>query len=152
MRVKTLLKKNQRDIITATPTTTIDEAMEILISNNIGCLPVVDDTGKLTGMISDNDIFKKVHETKGNYHDLKVEDLMATDLVVGVLEDDLTYIASMMDKNWIRHVPIIEGEEMVGLVSQRDIVRTKASRHERENRYLKMYMEGLHNRDQSGDV
>ncbi len=152
MRVKTLLKRNQRDIVTALPSTTVDEAMNMLITNNIGCLPVMGHNGKLAGMISDKDIFRKVHETEGKYHGLKVGDLMSTDLIVGVPEDDLTYIASMMDKNWIRHVPIVEGEEMVGLVSQRDIIKTRSSRQERENRYLKMYMNGLHNRDQSGEV
>lgn len=152
MRVKTLLKRNQREIVTALPSTTVDEAMDMLISNKIGCLPVLGHNGKLTGIISDKDIFKKVHETKGKYHDLKVGDVMSTNLIVGVPEDDLTYIASMMDKNWIRHIPIVEGDEMVGLVSQRDIIKTRSSRHERENRYLKMYMDGLHHRDQSGDV
>ena len=152
MRVKTLLKRNQRDLVTALPSTTVDEAMDMLINNNIGCLPVLGHSGKLAGMISDKDIFRKVHETKGNYHDLKVGDLMSTDLIIGVPDDDLAYIASVMDKNWIRHVPIVDGEEMVGLVSQRDIIKTRSSRHERENRYLKMYMDGLHHRDQSGDV
>ena len=152
MRVKTLLKRNSRDIVTALPSTTIDEAMDMLIKNNIGCLPVIGHNGKLAGMISDKDIFKKVHETNGKYHNLKVGDIMSTDLIVGVPEDDLTYIASMMDKNWIRHIPIVDGDDMVGLVSQRDIIKTKATRQERENRYLNMYMEGLHKRDQSGDV
>ncbi|MBU8934482.1 MAG: CBS domain-containing protein [candidate division Zixibacteria bacterium] len=152
MRVKTLLKRNQRDIVTALPSTTVDEAMDMLISNNIGCLPVMGHNGKLAGMISDKDIFRMVHSSKGDYHNVKIGDIMSTDLIVGVPDDDLAYIASMMDKNWIRHIPIVEGDDMIGLVSQRDIIKTRSSRHERENRYLKMYMEGLHKRDQSGDV
>ena len=152
MRVKTLLKRKPREVITTTPKATIDEAMDKLITNKIGCLPVVSENGKLSGIISDKDIFKKVHETKGQYHELKVADVMSTDLIVGIPDDQINYIASMMDKNWIRHIPIVDGDNMVGLISQRDIIKSTTKRRERENRYLKMYMEGLHNRDQSGDL
>ena len=41
-------------------------------------------------------------------------------------EQDMAYIAGIMEKNWIRHVPIVDGERVIGVVSQRDIARTKA--------------------------
>jgi len=152
MRVKTLLKRKPRDVITTTPKATIAEAMDMLITNKIGCLPVMSEKGKLSGIISDKDIFKKVHETKGKYHELKVADVMTTDVIVGIPDDKVNYIASMMDKNWIRHIPIIDGENMIGLISQRDIVKSTTKRRERENRYLKMYMDGMHHRDQSEEA
>ena len=152
MRVKTLLKRNHRDIITTTPKTTLSEAMDMLISNKIGCLPVVGENGKLSGIISDKDIFRKVHETKGKYQELIVGDVMTKDIIVGIPDDKVNYIASMMDKNWIRHIPIVDGDNMVGLISQRDIVKSTTKRRERENRYLKMYMNGMHHRDQSEEV
>jgi len=152
MRVKTLLKRKPRDVITITPQATIDDAMDMLITNKIGCLPVVSESGKLSGIISDKDIFKKVHETKGKYHGLKVADVMTTDVIVGIPDDQIDYIAGMMDKNWIRHVPIIDGDNMIGLVSLRDIIKSTTKRKELENRYLNLYMEGMHNRDQSEEV
>jgi len=152
MRVKTLLKRKPRDVITITPQATIDDAMDMLITNKIGCLPVVGESGKLSGIISDKDIFKKVHETKGQYHGLKVADVMTTDVIVGIPDDQIDYIAGMMDKNWIRHVPIIDGDNMIGLVSLRDIIKSTTKRRELENRYLNLYMEGMHNRDQSEEV
>lgn len=152
MIVKTLLKRKSREVITTTPKTTIAEAMEILITNKIGCLPVIGNNGKLTGIISDKDIFKKVHETNGKYQELKVGDVMTTNLIVGIPDDQINYIASMMDKNWIRHIPIVDGDKMIGLISQRDIVQSTTKRRERENRYLNLYMEGMHNRDQSEEV
>jgi predicted transcriptional regulator len=77
---------------------------------------------------------------------------MSTELVVGLPEDDLSYIAGMMAKNVIRHVPILDGEKMVGLISQRDISNSYVEKMEFENRYLNLYMDSLHRRDQSGDV
>lgn len=149
MLVKSLLKKKQRSVITAAPETTLAEAMELLISNKIGCLPILDQ-GKLVGIISDKDIFCKVHETSGNYHRFRVCDVMTTDLVVGLLSDELTYIAGVMDKAQIRHVPIVEAGRLIGLVSQRDIIKWQAKDHEVQNRYLNLYMNSLGSRDLSG--
>jgi len=150
MRVAILLEHKSKKIVTASSSTSIDEAMDLLISNKIGCLPVVDDSGKLIGIISDKDIFKRIHQTKGNYHSLKVEDVMVTDLIVGLPDDDIAYIAGVMDKNWIRHVPIVDGERVVGMVSLRDIIREQAKNVEIENRYLDLYL-GMR-RDKSGDI
>jgi CBS domain-containing protein len=151
MLVKTLLANKPREIITTSKKTSVDAAMDLMISNNIGCLPVVDEQGKLIGIVSDKDIFRKIHDTKGQYHDLTVADIMTDALIVGLPDDELAYIAGVMDKNWIRHVPILDGEKLIGLVSQRDIIRTQAEHHEIENRYLNLYIDGLHSRDKSAD-
>ena len=151
MLVSTLLENKQKEVITATPSTTIEEAMDLLISNKIACLPVLSDKEELVGIISDKDIFKKIHETKGKYQALSVGDVMSTNLIVGLPEDNIEYIAGIMDKNWIRHIPILEGQKMVGLVSEGDILQTITEHHEIENRYLTMYLEGAHRRDMSGD-
>jgi CBS domain-containing protein len=152
MLVKTLLEAKPPSLFTAKPTTPFDEAMELLIKNQIGCLPIVGDDGKLVGVVSDKDIFKKIHETKGDYHSLKLADVMTTEVVVGLPTDDLTYIAGLMDKNWIRHVPIVEGERVIGVVSQRDVIKTQTESMHIENRYLNLYMEQMHRRDKSGDA
>jgi CBS domain-containing protein len=151
MLVKNLLANKPRDVIAVTPGSSIDDAMSLLISNNIGCLPVLDDDMELVGIVSDKDIFRRIHETKGQYHSLTVEDLMTTNLVVGLPDDDIEYIAGVMKKNWIRHVPIVEDGEVIGLVSLRDILKTTVKTTDIENRYLKMYMDGLHSRDRSAD-
>jgi CBS domain-containing protein len=152
MLVKHILENKPRDVITAAPATSLEAAMDLLISNNIGCLPVVAENNQLVGILSDKDIFRKLHESKGEYSTLSVGDVMSTQVIVGVPDDDLTYIAGIMDKNWIRHVPILEGEKIIGIVSQRDIIKTQAKHHEAENRYLNLYMDMLHRRDKSGDL
>jgi CBS domain-containing protein len=123
--------------------------MGLLITNNIGCLPVVDDEDMLVGILSDKDIFARIYQTKGNYQSLKVEDVMTTNLIVGLPSDDIEYIAGVMEKNSIRHVPIVDGKQLIGLISLRDIVKTQTVAREVENRYL---MDMLEKRDKSGDI
>jgi len=149
MLVKALLEQKPKNVVTATAETSIDEAMDMLIKNKIGCLPVLDKNQKLIGIISDKDIFEKIHQTKGQYQSLKVQDLMKTELIVGLLDDDINYIAGIMEKNWIRHVPIVDGDNVIGMVSLRDIHRNYVRAKELENRYL---MDMLEKRDKSGDI
>ncbi|UCD65068.1 MAG: CBS domain-containing protein [Candidatus Zixiibacteriota bacterium] len=151
MLVKNLLESKPRDVITTGPEVSIEDAMDLLIRKNIGCLPVINKAGELVGILSDKDIFKKCHETRGQYAALRVEDVMSTNLIVGLPDDDLSYIAGIMKKNWIRHVPIVDGDHIIGLVSQRDILKTTVKTTEVENRYMKMYLDGLHSRDRSSD-
>lgn len=151
MIVRKLLEEKPRQIFTATDATAIDEAMQQMITHEICCLPILDETGKLCGIITDRDIFRKIHETKGNYHHLKVGDLMNRNVIVGVPNDDIDYIAGIMYKNKIRHVPIVERGQMIGVISLRDINKTLVKSTQIENRYLRLYADGIGVRDFSAD-
>jgi CBS domain-containing protein len=151
MLVKNLLADKSDELITATPKTSLDEAMKMLIDHGIACLLIIDKNDKLVGIVSDRDIFKKVYETKGEYHNLKLEDIMTSALIVGLPTDKIANIAWIMEKNYVRHIPIVEGEKLIGIVSERDIIKHQTEKIEIENRYLTTYMEDIHHRDMSGD-
>jgi len=148
MLVKGLLATKPTEIITTTASTSIHKAMELLITNEIGCLPVIDGSN-LVGIISDKDIFKKIFETKGDYHSLKVQDVITTEVIVGLPDDEIEYVTGIMEKNHIRHMPIVVDGNMIGILSLRDIVKTQAANAAVENRYL---MDMLEKRDRSGDT
>ena len=139
MTIKDILHKK---VITVDKSEKLTRAMHVLIENRISCLPVVDAEGRLIGIISDKDIFKKVHETSGKYHEVSVGECMSTDLIVGLPDDEVSYIAGIMTENRIRHVPIVEGDHMIGLISIGDIVKTQMENIKVENRYLKEYISG----------
>lgn len=151
MLVKNALKQLDKPIITASSQMTIEEAMDLLITNKIGCLPVLDQNNQIVGILSDKDIFHKIHETKGDYKHLKIADIMTTEVVVGIPEDEINTIANIMDSNWIRHVPIVEDNKMVGMLSIGDVNRAQMEHTKIENRYLKLYSGDLGSRDKSSD-
>jgi CBS domain-containing protein len=99
-------------------------------------------SGQLVGIISDRDIFKSIYENQDNFRSLTVGNLMTTDVIVGVPEDEIDYIGGVMTNNRVRHVPILEEGKLVGLISVGDVVKAQIKRMEIENRYLKLYMEG----------
>jgi CBS domain-containing protein len=141
MLVRDFMKNNPHQIITARETTTVPEAMALLIDNKISCLPVVGDNVKLIGIISDKDIFRAAYKDPGGFTRTKVGDLMSTNLIVGLADDDCDYIGGIMTKNRIRHVPIVEEQRLVGLVSLGDFVKSKLTTAEIENRYLRQYID-----------
>ena len=142
MLVKELLKSKNRDVITAVPSMTVAKAMDLLISNQISCLPVIAESGELQGIVSDRDIFRAVHKDNRALTRLTVGELMTTELMIGVPDDEIKYIAGVMTQNRIRHVPIVEDDNLVGLISVGDVVKAHIDEVEVENRYLKTYIAG----------
>jgi CBS domain-containing protein len=142
MKVKDLLKDKKREIVTVEGSTDILTAMELLIKNKISCLPVLGYSGQLVGIISDKDIFHAIYENQDNFPSIKVSNLMTTDLLVGLAEDEIDYIGGVMTENKVRHIPIVEKDRLVGLISLGDIVKAEIKQMQIENRYLKLYMEG----------
>ncbi len=142
MLVKDLLKNKNRPVITATPSMTILKAMDLLISNHISCLPVIADSGELKGIVSDRDIFRAVHKDKIGFKNLNVGDIMTAEVMIGVPDDDIQYIGGVMTQNHIRHVPIVDAKNLIGLISIGDVVKEHMNEIEVENRYLKTYIAG----------
>jgi CBS domain-containing protein len=142
MLVRDLLKTKNRKTVTAAADTDINEAMALLIDNAISCLPVLNNKGKLEGIVSDKDIFRLIFEHRTDFKNHKVNDVMTTEVLVGLAGDDVNYIAGLMTENRIRHIPIVDGDKLIGLLSQSDIVKTQMKRMAVENRYLKLYFNG----------
>ena len=144
MKAADILKTKQRNTIAATPGTGVMEAMRLLIDNKVSCLPIEDADGRLVGIISDKDIFHKVYQNPTGFGEVAVEDLMSTDLIVGLPDDEMSYIAGIMTNNRIRHVPIVDNDRIIGLISVGDVVKTQMEHVSIENRYLKQYIDGTY--------
>lgn len=142
MTVKEILASKSHSLITVKKSTQVSDAMKLLITNKISCLPVIDDDQSLLGIVSDKDIFKKVYDAPDSFGGAEVGELMTTDLIVGLSDDDVHYIAGIMTNNRIRHVPIVENNKIVGLISVGDVVKTQMEDIRIENRYLKEYIDG----------
>lgn len=151
MFAKTLMEKSPRPVVTAPPRTPFADALDLLVTNDIGCLPILD-SGRLVGIVFAKAALRWVHATDGRYHDCTAADVMTKDIVVGQPSDDLIQLAALMDSAGLTHVPILDNEELVGVVSQRDIIHWQAGDHAVENRYLNLYLDSLANRDSSGHV
>ena len=141
MKVKELIENKKGTLYTIDQHSTLVNAMESLITNKISCLPIIENNC-LIGIISDKDIFKAIYENRSHFDELSVHNFMEKDLIVGIMDDNIEYISNLMTKNRIRHIPIVDKKELIGLISIGDIVKAKEKDIQFENRYLKQYIDG----------
>jgi CBS domain-containing protein len=141
MKIKDVIQMD-RAVITISFQEKVGVALKLLIDNRISCLPVLDDSGKIMGIISERDILREIHANPGNLESRYVGDAMTRDILIGLVDDDLDYIMNIMSKNNIRHMPIMSSHNLAGILSIRDVVKGLMHKVEAENRYLKDYIEG----------
>lgn len=141
MKIKDILDTG-RGVITIGQQDKVSDALRKLLDNKISCLPVVDGSGKIMGIISERDILREVNANQGALDRRHVGDVMTRDILIGLADDDLDYIMNIMSKNNIRHVPIMSGNVLSGIISIRDVVKGLMHTVESENRYLKDYIAG----------
>ncbi len=135
MKVKELLSIKGLECFSITSDHSLLDAAKQMSECNIGALLVMD-KGSLTGIVTERDIVKNAaseHECK----DVKIKDVMSTNLLVVKPGDDLDYVMAIMIQNNIRHTPVIEESGLVGLLSMRDVVRVLVKNLKAENHYLK---------------
>jgi len=141
MTVRDLLKNKGSAYEWTGPETTIKEAMLVINEKKIGSLLVMKDN-QLIGIISERDMFRTVLAKGIAGFELTVGDAMTTDVIIGILDDNLDEVSALMTNNRFRHLPIMDGKSVVGIVSIGDVVKTQAHNLTIENRYLKDYITG----------
>lgn len=142
MTIGDILTTKSQDVITITGDKTIHEAITVLVKHNIGALLVLDKKEKLLGIITERDILRESAERDRELRKTKVKDVMSTDLIIGVPDDDISYTMGIMTNNRIRHLPVMDNDNIVGIVSLGDVVKAQLDEREYDNRYLKQYMFG----------
>lgn len=142
MTIGDILTTKSHDVITITGDKTVHDAIKVLVEHNIGALLVVDEKEELVGIISERDILRESAERDRELRKTKVRDVMSTDLIIGVQDDDISYTMGIMTNNRIRHLPVMDNERIVGIVSLGDVVKAQLDEREYDNRYLKQYMFG----------
>jgi CBS domain-containing protein len=141
MTIETILSKKGREVVTVTGSQTVLEAVHILVENNIGGLVVVDGA-RPVGILTERDVLRLTDESAGALGQILVRDAMTTDLVTATPKDDLRHMMDVMTENRIRHLPVLEGETLVGIVSIGDLVNALRVSVESENIHLRQYIQG----------
>jgi CBS domain-containing protein len=139
--IKQILEKKGRDIWVISPQAKVFDALKLMSEKNIGALIVVD-KGRVAGVISERDYARRVILEGKSSKDVPVEQIM-TPHVYGVHPETTAEecMALMTDKH-IRHLPVIENDRLLGVVSIGDIVKAIISEQEVTIEHLKNYIMG----------
>lgn len=142
MKVKDILAEKGTRVVTTHKKILLVDVMSLFIANKIGSLVVVDKHNQIMGIVAPFDILKAVHSNPGNISSMMVSEVMTEDVIVATPEDDTDALLAIMTKNRIRHIPVIEGGKLAGLVSIGDVVKAQLTVQHVQIHYLKEFIEG----------
>ena len=117
------------------------DAIQLMADKNVGALPVVDN-GQLVGMISERDYTRKVTLRGKSSKDTPVRDIMTPQPVTANSADTVSECMRVMTDSRIRHLPVMDGKKMIGLVSIGDLVRGIISAQTATIEALEKYITG----------
>jgi len=135
MAEKLVLSLIKRKCITITENSTISDLADLLTLNNIGAVVVVDSNNKAIGIVSERDVIRN-HNKNYNY----IKNIMTNKLISCDLSISSTNLLEIMNKNKVRHVPIINKGQLLGIVSIGDVVKRLIETYENENINLKNFI------------
>lgn len=141
MKIREILRRKGTDVVTVGPEVTVLDAMRLLVDHNIGSVVVVDG-GKVRGILTERDILRLGAGDPADLDTTRVEGAMTADLVVVGPDDDMDYCRHTMTEHRIRHLPVMEGDDLLGIVSIGDIVKAARRDALSENQHLKQYIRG----------
>ena len=120
--LRDVIRKKGGEVFSVSPEATVFEAMKLMADRNAGALLVMTG-GKVEGILSERDCVRRVELHGRNVSDTTVSDIMTSKVLYGQAGQSIEEcVAIMIDKN-IRHLPVFENDELIGLVSSRDALK-----------------------------
>ena len=141
MLVSQILKSKGADVIGIERHRSIRDAAELMMTHGIGAVVVRDGTG-ICGILSERDIARGVASEGEGAARAAVETLMSVDVVSCAPTDKSEELMTLMTNRRIRHLPVMAGGELVGMVSIGDIVKARLTELESHSEALQTYIAG----------
>ncbi len=138
MDVAKLIKSKGSLVVTITPEATISSLCKLLAEHKIGAVVVSADQKTVAGIVSERDVVRHAH-VSGLLQD-PVRDIMTTEVYTAEPDDSLIELATLMTDHRIRHVPVVQDKQLVGIISIGDVVKYRIEQLTAERDHLEGYM------------
>ena len=140
MQVENILQSKGRAVHTLPTGASIAEAVEMLNTRRIGAIVVTTADGKVAGILSERDVVRHLGKDWSNLSSRPVSEVMTKDVVTMSRRATIAEVMERMTERRIRHLPIVDNGELVGIVSIGDVVKRKIEETEQEATALKEYI------------
>ena len=141
MKIEEILRSKGHDVITITGNESVLDAAQLLVEHGIGGLVVMEGQ-RPTGILTERDILRLTARTPGELHSIQVGTVMTRELITATPDDRLADMMDVMTENKIRHLPVLEGDRLAGIISIGDLVNACRVLAEEENSQLRKYIAG----------
>src|SRR5262245_52797789 len=141
MTVKSILCNKGTDVVTVEPTAALDTAVRILAERRIGALVVLGADRRVIGILSERDIVRALAEQGAAALAQPLSQIMTRKVRTCAPSETVSVIMETMTTGKFRHIPVIEQEQLVGIVSIGDVVKYRLTEMERESEALRDYIQ-----------
>jgi CBS domain-containing protein len=139
MTVRAILDSKGHHILSVEPEAKLSVAIKLLGERKIGAVLVMS-KGRIEGILSERDIVRVLSERGASVLDEPVSEVMTRKVISCRQSDTVAAIMEMMTTGKFRHLPVVEGERVVGLISIGDIVKWRVQEYENEQEALRQYI------------
>ena len=140
MYVKNVLQLKGHEIISVSPDNSLLEVAKTLRENKIGAVLVCEDAGRMCGVLSERDIIIAIAKHGSNILSGKVSDFMTEGVYTCSPDDDMKKVMEQMTRRRVRHLPVVDEGNVVGMISIGDVVKQRMAETEAEAEALKSYI------------
>ncbi|HET9912825.1 MAG TPA: CBS domain-containing protein [Anaerolineales bacterium] len=120
--VRDMIRNKGNEVFTIAPAATVLDALKMMAKHNIGALLVMEES-RLAGIVSERDCIRKVELLGRDAKTTKISEIMTGDVITVDCSQPLEECMSLMIDRSIRHLPVYDGGELVGLLSMRDVLK-----------------------------
>jgi CBS domain-containing protein len=139
--ISSILDRKGREVFTTTPDASVSDAVAALASHGVGALVVTED-GAVAGVFSERDVVRRLVDAGSDCLSSSVRDVMTADVHTCAPSATVDELMRSMTDRRIRHVPVVDGGELVGLVSIGDVVKLRLDELELQTEQLEGYVSG----------
>jgi len=140
MTVAQILTRKGSAVITVMPSETLHGVVDLLAKNRIGAVVVLDGKGGIAGIVSERDVVRALSQHGGGAMGKTVADIMTKKVRTCTPQDTEGELMGLMTEHRIRHLPVLEGGKLAGMISIGDVVKLRIESIEREAEELKSYI------------
>ncbi|MCB1463926.1 MAG: CBS domain-containing protein [Nitratireductor sp.] len=140
MTVASILTDKGREVVTAGTDTSLSAIVETLSERKIGAIVVTDEDGKVCGIISERDVVREIAERGVETLDQPVSTCMTRKVVSCGENDTINHVMTLMTRHRFRHLPVVSGGRLTGIISIGDVVKRRMEQIERDAEELRNYI------------
>ena len=139
MVIRDILNMKGDRIFSIAPDGRAADAVKLMVEHDIGSL-VVMDGARMAGMLTFREILQGLDAQGGNLADLRVKSLMVAEPVCGSPGDSIDHLRGVMTQHHVRYLPVMDGGQLLGVISFHDVAKSVIRETSFENRLLKRYI------------
>lgn len=143
MRIRDILRRKGGAVATVRPEATVRQLLAVLAEHNIGAVVVSPDGATISGIVSERDVVRRMHERGAVLLDRPVSDIMTTEVRSCGPADKVEDLRRTMTEHRFRHVPVVEDGRLAGIVSIGDVVKSAIDELESEREHLVGYIQNV---------